>query len=142
MQVGTINQRRPRQVALAVGVLGFLVVVQLAWSLVDIYQSWAASGTERIVLFSTFFKSNGPIVGFALVAFLLIKIFQGRNWARIIYAVIVCAEAAIITLVYTAHLYVPAHEMAYDIVAFVVQAFAVVLLFVPPGKSWFATLRN
>jgi hypothetical protein len=142
MQVGIIKQQRPLQVALAVGLLGFFVVVQLASSLFHIYQNWEASGTERIVLFSNFFKSDGPIVGFALVAFLLIKIFQGRNWARIIYAVIVCVEAAVLILVYAVHVNVPAHERAYNIAAFVVQAFAVVLLFVPPGKSWFASLRN
>ncbi len=140
--MGTINQQRPRQVALAVGVLGFFVVGQLAWSLFDIYKNWATSGTERIVLFSTFFNSNGPIVGFAFAAFLLIKIFQGRNWARIIYAVIVCIEAAVLVLVYVAHLHVPAYELVYEIAVFVAQAFAVALLFVTPGKSWFAPLRN
>ena len=138
----TTNEQRPRQVVLAVTVLGISVIVQLAWSLLDIFHSWAASGTERIVLFSTIFKSNGPFLGFAALAFLLVKILQGRNWARIIYAIIVCVEAAAILLVHVAHLYVPVHEMVYDLVDFVAQVVAVTLLFVSPGKSWFATLHN
>jgi len=140
--VGTINQQRPRQVVFAVAVLGVLAVVQLAWSLLDIFHSWAVSGAERIVLFSTVLKSNGPILGFAVLAFLLVKIFQGRNWARIISTIIVCVEAAAIILVYVAHLYVPAHEMAYDLVAVVAQVVAVTFLFLPPGKSWFARLHS
>ncbi len=119
-----------------------MVVIQLAWSLLDIYHSWVASGAERITLFSTFFKPDGPIIGFALLAFLLLKIFQGRNWARIVYAVIVCVEAAVVILVYSAHLYMPAYEMAYSLAAFVAQVIAVILLFFSPGKSWFAPLRN
>lgn len=140
--MGAINKQRPRQVTLSVAVLTLLVVVQLVWSLLDIYRSWAASGAERIVLFSTFFKPDGPIIEFVLLAFLLLKILHGRNWARVIYAVIVCVEAVAIVFAYSVHLYVPAHEIVYGLVAFAAQIAAVVLLFISPGKLWFLSLRN
>lgn len=73
----------------------------------------------------------------ALVSWLIVMIGRGRNWARIVYLVVFLLGVPLIAFGLTEELTRRPVIGLINLAQMALQAVALVLLFRPPGSSWF-----
>ena len=104
---------------------------------------WISSGLGFAGSFSAVSDSQNALVFsvlvmVALAAALSVGIWRGRNWARIVYLMLVLLSLA--NLVSTWGLTErPQIEVAFEAVSFVADAGSFFLMFTSPGSLWFQT---
>ena len=102
---------------------------------------WISSGLGFAGGLSEFKDSQNALIFSALVMAALgtglsVGIWRGRNWARILYLILVLLSLT--NLVSTWGLTErPQFEVALEAVSFVADAGSFFLMFTPPGSSWF-----
>lgn len=102
---------------------------------------WISSGLGFAGSFSQVAAAQGELIFSALVMVALavalsIGLWQGRNWARIMYLILVLLSLT--NLVSTWGLTErPQFEVALEAVSFVADAGSFFLMFTPPGSLWF-----
>ena len=107
---------------------------------------WISSGLGFASSLSEVANSQGALifsvlVMVALAAGLSVGIWRGRNWARILYLILVLLSLT--NLVSTWGLSErPQFEVALEAVSFVADAGSFFLMFTPPGSSWFQYVRE
>jgi hypothetical protein len=114
---------RPRAILQAIALLWISSGLGFAGSLSEVADSQGA------LIFSVFVMA-------ALAAGLSVGIWRGRNWARILYLILVLLSLT--NLVSTWGLTErPQFEVALEAVSFVADAGSFFLMFTPPGALWF-----
>jgi hypothetical protein len=122
---------RPPQIMLAIKlaaanyVLG-LVVIFLTW---DYYSKLQAPAATIV----------GQIFGLLIAVWFYYKIYQGRNWARIVLLVftIIGMLVSLTSIVRTVLAQAPSIVKVQIGVGWVISLAIVYLLFLSPGKTWF-----
>jgi hypothetical protein len=114
---------RPRAIVQAIALLWISSGLGFAGSLSEVAESQGA------LIFSAF-------VMVALAAALSVGIWRGRNWARMVYLILVVLSlASLVSTWGTTER--PQFEVALEAVSFVADAGSFFLIFTPPGSSWF-----
>jgi hypothetical protein len=80
---------------------------------------------------------TGLLLGFALASFIFQKIFNGRNWARILMAVLYLVFIGLTLLILPKLLEKSYVSGVIFLIQTVLQVTALILLFTDPGKQWF-----
>ncbi len=120
---------RPRQVIYAVLLLWISIVISIP-QLYGEYQR--APDTSELVLFLIF-----VVIVLAISITLNIYVWRGRNWARIVLLVLAVGSLIVFLVSVTETLKNPVIEIVLNVVALVIEAIAVYLLFTRPGSLWF-----
>jgi hypothetical protein len=117
---------RPRQVTIAVAILWLGFFVGLLWLPISYRALSMTTGALA-----------GALAGMGINLWLIVKISQGRNWARIVFLAGALIDLAIRVYVLS-H---PAQVKTVQIIASVVEIPLVTvplyLLFIGPGQRWF-----
>ena len=136
--MNAVTSKRPRTVTLAVAIFSFLLIAGLALSLLNVPHNRLATIGPKLMPYYKYFQYSTTAAGVLINAFFIYKIFQGRNWARIIYLVFF-----LVGLVFSIPSFLGVFDVAtgvkiYGFIAYLVQLVGLVLLFTAPGKLWFA----
>ena len=113
-----------------------LLWASLAVGLVKTPMQWANLTARASIAFTGFIL----VFTLAIISFLILKIDQGRNWARIVFLVFS-------GLGFLPFLFVLRSEFArspalgtFSVLQVGLQVFALFLIFTSPGKEWFSRL--
>jgi presenilin-like A22 family membrane protease len=74
---------------------------------------------------------------FAISAFVIVKVYRGRNWARVLLLVMVILSAVVLLFPGEEATPPAALEYVLNVASLVVEIAAVYLLLSHPGKTWF-----
>jgi len=119
---------RPRAIIQAIALLWISSGLGFASSLSEV------SDSQRELIFSA-------LVMVALAAGMTVGIWRGRNWARMMYLILVLLSlASLVSTWGTTER--PQFEVALEAVSFVADAGSFFLMFTPPGSSWFQYARE
>jgi len=126
-----VPMTRPRQIVWVIQ----LLIANWALGLIVVIANWSfyvQSGSVAATIF-------GQIAGVIIAVWIYYKIWQGRNWARIVHLVFAllgfAGWAIIRAMGITAN--APAAIRWYSLVGLVVGVVVLWLLFFSPGKEWF-----
>ena len=125
---------RPRSVTVAVAILCVVLAYGLISGIVSTATRTVPPGFDPRMVREIAYA--GGVVGIAINAFFVYKIFKRRNWARIIYLVfyvlgVILSVRSLLTLHHSSVLVV------LMVIGFMAQAVALVLLFTGDGRAWF-----
>jgi hypothetical protein len=120
---------KPLQIRVAVWLLWLLIVLALPTTYFELRR--ASSYGEAV--FMTIFV----LTVLAFAAFINVKISRGRNWARIVFLVVVVISVAAFFLPDEGGRAISALESATSLISLVVDIAVVYLLFSWPGALWF-----
>jgi len=118
---------RPHQIIQAIALLWMSATLGFFSSLSENDQSW-----ETVLL--------AALVMLALTVVLSVGLWRGRNWARMLYVILVAVSFAEF-LASWGTVERPAVEVALEAVSFVADAGSFFLVFTAPGSSWFRDTR-
>ena len=127
-------KQKPKPVAVAVTLLWVSYAMGLARGLMD-FSALTAVASLPYVMFVMFFT-------FVLIAYLIYRIAAGENWARIAFLVML-----ILGLIPTLPQLIKEWSTApfaaiLSALQLAIQAYALFLLFTPPGNSWFSRKKS
>ncbi|TNJ32632.1 hypothetical protein [Arenimonas terrae] len=125
---------RPKLVDVSVAILAVVLFVGLLRSVFG--RELSNSGAPLPLLYVILFVTNG------LAAALLIKIWDGANWARIIYAIVVAYGALRSFTVLAPMLQQLSASVLLGIALLAIKSVAIVLLFLPASAPWFSHARR
>jgi hypothetical protein len=120
---------KPMQIRVAVGFLWLLVVLAIP----TVYFEYRRASSYGEAVFLTIFIS--AVLAFA--AFLNVQISRGRNWARIVFLVIVAFSIAFSFLPDEGARVVSTVQSALSVASLVLDIVVAYLLFSWPGALWF-----
>jgi hypothetical protein len=120
---------RPSQVVLAIK----LAVISYLLGLVSIALSW--SYYKNLQSPASLF--GGQVFAVALITWLYSKIYQGRNWARIVLLVFTIIGLLFVPLSLPLMKTAPLIVKLQTVVGTIISLWIVWLLFFSPGKEWF-----
>lgn len=129
------NAARPRNVTRAVAILCIVLAYDLLSGLTSMVPRTAPGHVDPLALVEVGYGLD--ITGAIINAFLIYNIFNGNNWARIIYVAFYVFGGVLIILGDIAYHDHQAH-LVHAITILVVRAGAVALLFTRSGRGWFA----
>lgn len=120
--------QRPRQILQAIGLL------------------WISTGLGFAASFSEVSKSNATLAFFAVMmltvtSVLTVALWRGRNWARVLYLILVILSLSNFVSLWGTVERVP-FEVALEAVSFVADAGSLFLMFTNPGSLWFQPPRE
>lgn len=121
--------QKPQPVVTAVNLLWVSLAVGLVKMLMDFsnLSGMAAAAFTNFILIFTF----------ALIAFLIFKIYAGRNWARITFLVMFIIGVLPTLPIVLGEFSRSAVVGALSVAQIGLQVYALFLLFTQPGSSWF-----
>ena len=120
---------KPRQVSIAVACLWW----SLALAVPSLYfEGQRLESTGELIFFAAIM-----LLVFGFVAYLNVKISQGRNWARWLFLVLVVVGVASFLIPDDSNRAVSLVESGLTVVSFVLDGVALYLLFSWPGALWF-----
>jgi uncharacterized membrane protein YfhO len=136
VEVATQDERigaRPREIVRVVQLAAFnyalgLVSIAMAWE----YFARLQSLTSALI---------GQAFTLAILFWLYYKIFQGRNWARIVWLVLSLLGLAMMPMTYKMLGAAPGVIKVQMLIGFGVTFAIIWLLFFSPGKHWFRRAR-
>ena len=130
---------RPAQVTLAVRVLWLGLILGLPGAIYNIFVQPLPPGFSRGLLLGI--SAVSWVIGFLIVYWIFGAVGKGKNWARILLAVLLGINALVIAVMGKALLAVMAVNGTWQVVIYLVQlltyAVAVVLTFMPNARPWF-----
>ena len=118
---------RPHQIAQAIALLWVSTTC-------GFFASFSQSAQSRVTLILA------ALVMLAVTAVLSVGLWRGRNWARMLYVILVAVSLAEF-LASWGTVERPAVEVALEAVSFVADAGSFFLVFTAPGSSWFRDTR-
>jgi hypothetical protein len=127
------NLERPRAVARAVQFLASALAIGLLNSIVTLVQR--TSGIPMLIVLII------VIAFFSLLFVLVIKISAGRNWARIIWLVLVLCNSPFAILAYPEAVRKSVVSGTLSIIIVILQLIGTALLFTKSSNPWFRTRR-
>lgn len=130
--MGVIAAERPKTVDAAVAILAIVLVV-------GVLRMFSTTSLHSVGLSPPFFIA-ATLVSTALVGFLIAMIADGRNWARVVYTVIVAYSVVRAIAIAAAVSQVPA-DVAVALATRIANLLAIVLLFTPAANAWFRQAR-
>lgn len=133
MEPTTESTVRPREVALAIR----LILLSLALGLV-VAATQAVQRVSGIPLVVTLLIA---VVFYGLLALFVSKILPGRNWARIVFLVLVLIGLPFAVPTYIGQLRQSVLFGLAGIVIVILQVFATYLLFTKNSNSWFRSRK-
>ncbi len=133
-QARSVTAVRPAAIGWATGLLW----ASLAIGVVKTPLNWAYF-TSRT---SAAFTICTAIFTFAILGFLIWKLGQGRNWARIVFLVLFLFGIVPYLFVVRSEFARSLASGTLSIVQFVPQAVGLFLIFTSPGKQWFQPRRG
>lgn len=126
----SLNER-PSEVGLAVGILWSSFILGIVASLVFLY-SFSISNSQSIL-----FPLAVVFLGYGLYAYLISKISNGKNWARICLLVFgligICSTAFHLSTFFSGSIF----RDAVKILQYFMQLAAMAALFAPNSNRWF-----
>jgi hypothetical protein len=127
----TTGRQRPPQI---------LHAIALLWISTSLGLSAAVLGVQRA---GGAWDAIAVTVGLMLVIMgvITVMVWRGRNWARILYVVLVATSLASF-LASWGVAERPPFEMALEAVSYVADAGSFFLMFTQPGSSWFTETRE
>jgi len=133
------SNSRPLEVKRAVWCLWAAFVLSVVVSIVQFMRAAPHLGGQHPSLL----LAGGTLLLVAINAIIIYNIAQGRNWARVIQLAFVLVVLLFYVYMF-AHLHtlsMPIHRSPFGyisgIVQFLLQVFALWLVFTTPGKTWF-----
>ena len=136
---------RPRAVAMAAACVWVSLVVGLAATAPGMVDLLARARTGAIPMVTVATSLGTTVIGFALLAFIALKLTAGRGWVRWLYVAIyafgLVSFVAIAVLMPQALGQMASWVLAASIFNWAVQGAALVLMFVRPSREWFASKK-
>jgi len=121
--------KRPKQVTYAVWILWLAFVVGLP---ATVYEYQRAT-PEQLNVFVLLFLAILSVLAIVLIVF----IYRGHNWARILMLVLIGLALISFFALLDAYLKYPLLPLTSNIAVMVLDVIALYLLFTPPGRRWF-----
>ena len=118
---------RPRQIAQAILLLWISSALGLSAGLLEAQRTAASWDVVTLLV----------LVMLVLMGVLTLMVWRGRNWARIVYMILVTTSLASFLSAWGIAER-PPFEVALEAVSYVADAGSFFLMFTPPGSSWFA----
>jgi len=134
LQDQTLPALKPAAVRQAIGLLW----TSLAIGALKLPLDWAYLSSRASVAFNAFVI----IFTFAVTAFFIWKIGQGKNWARIVFLVLFLLGVVPFVLIVRPEFARSPTSGLLSTVQFGLQAVAFFLIFASPGKEWFQSRRG
>lgn len=144
--MNVVASARPRTITVAVVMLSIVVLYGLAAKVVLLADGHVAQSVSQGLANSTFVIYTvliGALINSALRALFIYKIFNRRNWARIIYLLFFILGVLLAIRSYVRLFFHPA-ELNYPVVmgylglaCILIELVALALLFSGPGNLWF-----
>jgi drug/metabolite transporter (DMT)-like permease len=127
----TTRRQRPPQI---------LHAIALLWISTSLGVCAAVLGVQRA---GGAWDAIAVTVGLMLIimSVLTVMVWRGRNWARILYVVLVATSLASFLAAWGVAER-PAFEVALEAVSYVADAGSFFLMFTEPGSSWFTETRE
>ena len=122
---------RPQQIVHAIALLWISGGLGVAASVLEAQRTAESGAAIAFVLLT--------VLG--LMAVMTVGLWRGRNWARVLYAVLVALSLATFLSTWGT-VERPGVEVALEAVSFVADAGSFVLLFTQPGSLWFQYARE
>jgi hypothetical protein len=129
-----IDSERPKSVEIAILVLAAVLVAGLFRIVFG--TSLSSVPLDPLLFYGVTFSSS------VLSGVVLHKIWSGRNWARVVYALLFCFGLVNALPVITGSLQVPLSTWLWRTASETVQFVGVALLFFPSSNGWFKRVRQ
>lgn len=125
------HMERPKEIEIAI----WLVVAGYLIGLAGVFMTWEYQMSVQSP--GQFFISQA--IGIAIAIWIYYKIYQGRNWARILFLVLAVLGVLALLLPFSGDVLnaVPATTKVIMIAGHLINAAVVYLLFFSPGRHWF-----
>ncbi len=133
MSQNTVQLERPMQVATAV----YLLYAGLLIGVISLIGSFNLPRDEQIQNISGTFILQTIVLSSAISAFFYYMILRGKNWARILFLVLL-VFGVIMDMLGPKH---PLHIVSYTIQT-IIGVGAAILLFLPSSSQWFRQVKN
>lgn len=122
-----MTPERPRQIVHAIALLWISTALGVAAGVSEAQRSGELQVAAMVV---------GVLTTLLLLGVLTVMLWRGRNWARMLYVILVAMSlAAFLSSWGTAER--PSIEVALEAVSFVADAGSFFLMFTSPGSTWF-----
>jgi hypothetical protein len=118
---------RPKQIAQAICLLWISSALGLSAGVLEARRTAASWDAVAVLV----------LVMVVLMGVLTVMVWRGRNWARIVYMILVTTSLASFLSAWGIAER-PPFEVALEAVSYVADAGSFFLMFTPPGSSWFS----